>query len=149
MKNIKFITKRLEKFELLLQNSIFANRLKRDFVLIFYTLADKFLFFEKTCRIRIILLYKYLNGRLRTKTFLMNLLDSFSDEHSLLFTMIEFGDVGENKERYLLCKHRISVLIRANRRFNVLMGKNEYLKDFLTEYINKKRFERKYELQSN
>lgn len=149
MKNIKFITKRLEKFELLLQNSIFVNRLKRDFISIFYTLADKFFLFEKTCRVRIILLYKYLNGRARSRRFLMDLLDSFSDEHSLLFTMIEFGDVDKNRERYLLCKHRISILIRANRRFNVLIEKNEFLKDLLIEYINKKRFERKYELQSN
>ena len=79
----------------------------------------------------------------------MDLLDAFSKEHSMLFTMIEFGDVDANKERYLLCKLRISVLIRANRRFNALVKEDDYFKDLLTEYINKKRFEKKYELQSN
>ena len=146
---MKFITKWLEKFELKLQNSIFANRLKRDFSLIFYTLVDNFCLFEKTCRVRLLLAYKYINGKPRARRFLMELLDAFSDEHSMLFTMIEFGDVDKNKERYLLCKLRISVLIRANRRFNTLVQENEYFKDLLTEYINKKRFERKYELQSN
>ena len=146
---MKFITKGLEKFELLLQNSIFANRLRRDFTVIFYTLSDNLCLFAKKCRIRLLLAYKYINGKSRARRFLMDLLDAFSDEHSLLFTMIEFGDVDKNKERYLLCKLRISVLIRANRRFNALVQDNEYFKDLLTEYINKKRFQKKYELQSN
>jgi hypothetical protein len=146
---MKFITKGLEKFELLLQNSIFANRLRRDFTVIFYTLSDNLFLFAKNCRIRLLLAYKYINGKSRARRFLMDLLDAFSDEHSLLFTMIEFGDVDKNKERYLLCKLRISVLIRANRRFNALVQDNEYFKDLLTEYINKKRFQKKYELQSN
>lgn len=146
---MKFITKWLEKFELLLQNSIFANRLRKDFAIIFYTLSDNLFIFAKNCRIRLLLAYKYINGKARARVFLMNLLDAFSSEHSLLFTMIEFGDVEKNRERYLLCKLRISVLIRANRRFNALVDDNEYFNDLLTEYINKKRYQKKYELQIN
>jgi hypothetical protein len=97
-------------------------------------------------------LNKYINGRRRIKTFLINNISSFETEHKQIVTLIESRDIEEvnNWEKYLKCKSNISAILRANRRmidFKILTT-DEEAKSYINEYINRQRFSKKYELST-
>lgn len=143
----KFITKRLEKFVSDVQNPIFADRF-REKVSAFNDQAGKYSLkavmgvvrtYRKTC--------KYVYGKERVKRFLIGNINSFEQDHNEIVNLIESGDVKENWEKYTGCKSRISAILRANRRLNSLkVTNNETVTSYLNEYINRRRFEKKYEL---
>jgi hypothetical protein len=141
----KIITKKLYEFEMAFQNSIFAKelyiKLKKFFVVAF----DKTDVFAKKLTIKIILLYKFLNGRNRKKYFLFKLLDSFSKQHELLFSMIEFKEFDKRSDEYQRLVNNIKAIMRANKRFNsISKSKASEMKYLLSEYIMQKRFVEKY-----
>jgi len=147
---IKRETKKLFKFELNEQKSIFAKELIIKSVTISESVAmtlDKIAHRVKNTSV---LVYKYLLGRNRTRLFLYDLINSFEEEHNILFSMIEFKEANDRRDKYLFHKHRISCLIRAKKRLVNLSQKNKFdTKDFLTEYITQKRFKQQYSLQPN
>jgi hypothetical protein len=147
MKNL--ITNWIDKFEFNFDYSIFAGRLR-----------NKILKFHNVHSVNVDLLItkivvsnrrfgKFLNGNTRVKAFLTTLFESFEKEHETMFSMIEFKEVSRDEQRYLLCKHRISAIIRAKRRFSKIRNNKEEMKSFLEQYINNKRFAVKYKLQHN
>jgi hypothetical protein len=147
MKNL--ITNWIDKFEFNFDYSIFAGRLR-----------DKILRAHNVHSVNVDMLItkiivgnrrfgKFLNGNSRVKFFLTTILESFEKEHELMVSMIEFKEVGRDEQKYLMCKHRISAIIRAKRRFSKIRNNKEEMKSFLEQYINNKRFATKYKLQHN
>jgi hypothetical protein len=149
MKNVmeKKLTNKLEKFVTTIQNPIFANRLRvkleEGFVGIgvcmeagLKVVANKY---RKT--------YKFVYGKDRVKTFLINNMGAFERDHQKIVSWIENGNVSDNKESYVECKNRISAVLKATRRLNSLkMTDNITITAYLNEHINRKRFSKKYEL---
>lgn len=144
---ISRITKKLSKFEMQIQKSIFAKELFKKYSY-FINKASYFLErFSKRCYITVLLAYKYLFGKIRVKNFLYKLLDSFEEEHNILFSMIEFKETRDRKEKYLFHKHRISCLIRAKKRLiNLSQKKRIDTTPILSEYITAKRYNQKYNI---
>ena len=172
---MKNITKKIEKFVSNFENHTFVRRFNKR-VDILFDYYDS-LAFVKILRQKgdilvshmevaggylimlvekIVLYYrklsKYINGRRRIKTFLINNISSFETEHKQIVTLIESRDIEkvDNWEKYLKCKSNISAILRANRRmidFKILTT-DEEAKSYINEYINKQRFSKKYELST-
>lgn len=147
MKNL--VTKVLGKFEFNGENSIFARDIREKILRIHAVHSDKTEMFIQKLIVNSRKLSKALNSRNRVNLFLTNLLESFEKEHELMVRIIETNQVKENEMMYLACKHKLSVIIRAKRRFGKIKTDKEEMKSFLGKYINNKRFEQKYRLQYN
>jgi hypothetical protein len=144
---ISRITKKLSKFEMQIQKSIFAKELLRKQNYYSGRVSYYLELISKRCYISGLFAYKYLLGRIRVKNFLYKLLDSFEEEHNILFSMIEFKETRDRKEKYLFHKHRISCLIRAKKRLiNLSQKKRIDTTPILSEYITTKRYNQKYNI---
>lgn len=174
-KNMKNLTKKIEKFVSNFQNLTFVRRFNKrvDILFNYYDnlafvkilrqkgnilvsrmevaggylimLAEKTVLYYRK-------LNKYINGRRRIKAFLINNISSFETEHKQIVTLIESRDIEEvgNWKKYLKCKNNVSAILRANRRmidFKILTT-DEEAKSYINEYINSQRFSKKYELST-
>ncbi len=93
-------------------------------------------------------IYKFVFYKTRVKGFLNDQLDGFSREHSILFSLIEHGDVkksDDNKLLYEKCKHNLSVIIRGTRRLNAKkITNNETTMSLISDRIRIRRLETTY-----
>ena len=149
MKNVieKKLTNKLEKFVSNAQNPIFASRFREKAK----AFNELLLLGSETLIKRITMTYrktyKYACGKERVKHFLINNIGTFEEEHTVIVNMIENHNVKDNWERYLQCKNRISAILRANRRMNLLKATDtKTVKSYLNEHITRRRFANKYEL---
>lgn len=142
-----FITKKLEKFVSTRQNLIFARIFREKLP----ALNDKIGAKVENAIKRIVLLYrkyyKQATANTRTKLFLIENINAFENEHNKIVYLIESNCVKERWDEYLVIKSRISAILRANRRLNKLkITSNKAVQSYLNDYINQKRFAKKYEL---
>jgi hypothetical protein len=144
MKTEKILTKRIEKFVSNLKNPIFADRFLGKLSAFNQGVGDgtekAINCIVKTCR----KVSKYTYGKDRIKRFLINNINDFEKDHNYIVDVIEVGDVKDNLERYLACKGRISAILRANRRMNLLTD-NTRMQSYINEYLTRQRFEKKYQ----
>lgn len=175
IKIMENITKKIEMFVSNFENLTFVRKIKNKFTVLcnhydnnafvkklnviggimvnYMEIAGGYvLLFAKKIVLNYIRLDKYINGRRRVKAFLINNIASFEIEHKKIVGLIESRDIEEprNWESYLKCKSNVSAILKANRRmraFNILTD-DEETKSYLNEYINHKRFSKKYELST-
>jgi hypothetical protein len=89
--------------------------------------------------------YKYVTHKSRIKSFLSKRLDEFSEDHSVLFSLIENGEVKDKLKQYEKCKHNITSTLKATkalRKQNLVNA--EMTETFITEYLRTKRFDQRY-----
>ena len=146
--NVKIsITKRLEKFVSNREYYIFARIFRDKILSLNETVGSKLEYAVKRSFLAYTKAYKKLNANIRTKNFLINNIDAFEYEHNKIVQLIESNSVRERWDYYLLIKSRISAILRANRRLNKLkITNNRAVQSYLADYINQKRFVKKYEL---
>ena len=146
MKTIKnVIIKSMEKFVSNLQNDTFASKFKENLIKFNDRLEMAVKFIILTRR----RFYKYSDGTLRVKRFLIKNIRDFEKDHRMIVSLIDDRSLDDegNMERYLKCKNRVSATLKANRRimsFKVM--NNDEMKSYLNEYIFRKRFFNNYEL---
>lgn len=148
----KFITKKLEKFVSNVQNSIFASRFVRfrgKVSALNESTGEKMEFVIRRFALKCRKAYKYAYGKERTKRFLIQNINAFEHEHNQIVRWIENGGIKDNWTDYELSKARISAILKANRRLNRMnVTNNENVTSVLNEYINQRRFAKKYELST-
>lgn len=145
----KFITKKLEKFVSDVQNSIFADRFRVKISTLNEGLGTATDVAVKFVIVKYRRTRKFVRGKVRTKRFLIGNINAFESEHNKIVYMIENGDVRDNWDEYLVCKRRVSAIIRANRRLNRMkVTNNENVCSIIHEHINQQRLAKKYELST-
>ncbi len=141
------LTKRLEKFVSIAQNHIFADGFRSTVNALNEKAADHAEMAIKSIVTTYRRTRKYVYGKDRTKRFLMSNISVFEREHNVIVDMIEHGNVKDNWATYLNCKNRISAILKANRRLNSSkFADSENVKSYLSEYITRRRLEKKYQL---
>lgn len=144
----KNLTKEIEKFDSKPQSNTFANistligkNVKKFDDLVYPAKLAVKKSYRKTS--------KFIMRNQRVQDFLLKSLDSFSEEHSILVSLIENGEAfypNENDIRYVQCKHRITVTMRATKRISKLVKKPSKMLELLNTCIQARRTDKKYEI---
>lgn len=151
------ITKLIKSFENPLKKSIFASKIRDKCVLAYNSLEAQRVKTEKwlhphVCKavVRYRRVYKYMGGRTRLRMFLITSIRKFDTHHAELFSIIESGnllDDKKRKERYEACKQDIGILLRANRRMTrQRIVSKRMVTSYLNQHLHQKRMEKKYVL---
>lgn len=147
MKNV--ITKKLEKFVSNVENHIFVVRFRAKIDAFNENMFNNTDIVIKTVVTKYRKVYKYTYGKGRVKNFLINNINDFEKDHNYIVCVIENGDVKDNWERYSSCKNRISAILRANRRMNLMkVTDNKTVQSYLNERAHQRILLKKYELST-
>ncbi len=147
------ITKPLENFVSKIQNHNFVGTIHRSYL----SLNDKMApgvervnetLFKFVCKSKAGAnrSWKYVTGKSRLRSFLMNSIKTFDHQHTTLSSMIEKGDLlgdPKSKEVYNNCKQEIGIILRANRRISKKTS-SQAVTSFVSQYIHAKRMASKY-----
>lgn len=151
------LTKLIENFGLKVENNTFVTGISDKFDKIGQKLSpyanklneDAHFFLCKT-RTKAKRSYKYLFGKVRLREFMIGSIRTFDNEHSAMVSIIEEGKLTDSKKskEYAERKHKISIILRANRRISAKRITNcEMVKSYINTHIHNTRLDKnKYSL---